>query len=155
MQHLFNNPRNHWQVEQAVISMLAGDVFDNRAVLRRLRLFRTIYALTALRMAPLALRGWLQRRRAGARRDRRRHPAGGESVSAVRMPGPVAARLRVDYVHADGGAALAAALARDDTLAVFGFGAAAPRQRRPALAARAARTGGRRRSWKSGAAAAR
>ena len=29
MQHLFNNPRNVWQVEQAVISMLAGDVFDN------------------------------------------------------------------------------------------------------------------------------
>jgi flavin-dependent dehydrogenase len=63
MKHLFNNPRNAWQVEQAVISMLAGDVFDNPAVLRRLRLFRVIYALTALQRAPSALRGWLQRRR--------------------------------------------------------------------------------------------
>ena len=63
MRHLFNNPRNVWQVEQAVISMLAGDVFDNRAVLRRLRVFRAIYALTAVSMAPSALRGWLRRRR--------------------------------------------------------------------------------------------
>jgi flavin-dependent dehydrogenase len=64
MQHLFNNPRNVWQVEQAVISMLAGDVFDNPAVLRRLRAFRLIYALTSLQLAPHAVRGWLRRRRA-------------------------------------------------------------------------------------------
>jgi len=64
MRHLFNHPRNLWQVEQAVISMLAGDVFDNPAVLRRLRLFRLIYALTALQLAPQALRGWWRRKRA-------------------------------------------------------------------------------------------
>ncbi len=63
MRHLFNHPRNIWQVEQAVISLLAGDVFDNRAVVRRLRLFRFIYAMTALSMAPKALQGWLRRRR--------------------------------------------------------------------------------------------
>jgi len=63
MRHLFNHPRNAWQVEQAVISMLAGDVFDNRKVLRRLRIFRAIYAITALQLAPQALRGWLLRRR--------------------------------------------------------------------------------------------
>ncbi|BCT92133.1 hydroxylase [Lysobacter helvus] len=63
MRHLFNNPRNVWQVEQAVISMLAGDVFDNRKVLRRLRIFRAIYAFTALQLAPEAMRGWLRRRR--------------------------------------------------------------------------------------------
>jgi flavin-dependent dehydrogenase len=63
MRHLFNNPRNVWQVEQAVISMLAGDVFDNAKVLRRLRVFRAIYAFTALQLAPSALRGWLRRRR--------------------------------------------------------------------------------------------
>lgn len=63
MQRLFAQPRNDFQIEQAVISMLAGDVFDNRAVLRRLRLFRLIYALTALQLAPRALRGWLRRRR--------------------------------------------------------------------------------------------
>ena len=50
MRQLFQSPRNVFQVEQAVISMLAGDVFDNRAALRRLRLFRVIYALTAFKM---------------------------------------------------------------------------------------------------------
>ena len=63
MRHLFNHPSNFYQVEQAVISMLAGDVFDHPAVLRRLRVFRAIYALTALRMAPAALHGWRRRRR--------------------------------------------------------------------------------------------
>lgn len=63
MRELFAHPRNVMQVEQAVVSMLAGDVFDARPVLRRLRVFRAIYALSALRMAPRALRGWLRRRR--------------------------------------------------------------------------------------------
>jgi flavin-dependent dehydrogenase len=63
MEHLFANPRNDWQLESAVISMLAGDVFDNRRVLRKLRLFRLVYAMTALQLAPAALRGWWTRRR--------------------------------------------------------------------------------------------
>jgi flavin-dependent dehydrogenase len=63
MRHLFAHPRNDWQMEQAVISMLAGDVFDNRRVLRRLWLFRLVYLVTALTMAPNALRGWMDRRR--------------------------------------------------------------------------------------------
>jgi flavin-dependent dehydrogenase len=48
MRELFAYPRNIWQIEQAVIAMLAGNVFDDRAVLRRLRAFRVIYAATAL-----------------------------------------------------------------------------------------------------------
>jgi flavin-dependent dehydrogenase len=63
METLFAEPRNVLQLEQAVISMLAGDVFDNRAVRWRLRVFRVIYALTALQLAPRALRGWWRRRR--------------------------------------------------------------------------------------------
>ncbi len=63
MQRLFAKPRNDFQIEQAVISMLAGDVFDNRPVLRRLRLFRLIYALNALQLAPRAFMGWWRRRR--------------------------------------------------------------------------------------------
>ena len=31
MKHLFANPRNYMQIEQAVVSMLAGDVFDSPA----------------------------------------------------------------------------------------------------------------------------
>jgi flavin-dependent dehydrogenase len=59
MQHLFRNPRNFLRVEQGVISMLAGDVFDSRRVRWRLHVFRTIYALCAL----LFLRRWHAERR--------------------------------------------------------------------------------------------
>ena len=63
MKALFARPRNVLKVEQAVISMLAGDVFDAPAVIWRLRLFRLIYAIKAVTMAPQALRGWWYRRR--------------------------------------------------------------------------------------------
>ena len=65
MQRLFATPRNDFQIEQAVISMLAGDVFDNRPVRLRLYLFRLLYLANALAIAPQALRGWRQRRRRG------------------------------------------------------------------------------------------
>lgn len=63
MKALFADPRNVMQVEQGVISMLAGDVFDNRLVLSKLRIFRTIYAIAAA----LNTRRWL-----ADLRDRRR-----------------------------------------------------------------------------------
>ncbi len=44
MQQMFREPRNIWQLEQGVISMLAGDLFDSRKVLLRLRLFKLVYA---------------------------------------------------------------------------------------------------------------
>jgi flavin-dependent dehydrogenase len=43
MSNLMSNPRNALQVVQAVISMLAGDVYGNRKVRRRLTVFKTIY----------------------------------------------------------------------------------------------------------------
>ena len=49
MQQLFRAPRNTLQLEQAVISMLAGDLFDTPQVLWRLKLFKLVYALNALR----------------------------------------------------------------------------------------------------------
>lgn len=63
MRHLFAHPSNRFQIEQAVISMLAGDVFDNPSVHRRLRLFRLVYALKAASMAPASLAAWWRRRR--------------------------------------------------------------------------------------------
>jgi flavin-dependent dehydrogenase len=48
MRKLFANPRNHWGIEQAMISMLAGDIFRHNGVLWRLRVFKLIYWLTAL-----------------------------------------------------------------------------------------------------------
>ena len=49
MRNLFKRPRNFVQVEQAVISMLSGDVFANRSVQLRLALFRIIYGVSWLR----------------------------------------------------------------------------------------------------------
>ena len=54
MKALFADPRNVMQVEQGVISMLAGDVFDNKRVLSKLRIFKTIYAIASL----INLRRW-------------------------------------------------------------------------------------------------
>jgi flavin-dependent dehydrogenase len=49
MGRIFRQPRNIWQIEQGVISMLAGDLFDSPKVVRRLRAFKFVYAMTALR----------------------------------------------------------------------------------------------------------
>jgi flavin-dependent dehydrogenase len=49
MGRIFRQPRNVWQIEQGVISMLAGDLFDSPKVVRRLQAFKFIYAMTALR----------------------------------------------------------------------------------------------------------
>jgi len=48
MQHMFQHPHNFLRVEQGVISMLAGDLFDSRRVLWRLHVFRVLYASFAL-----------------------------------------------------------------------------------------------------------
>ncbi len=49
MQQMFRQPRNVWRLEQGVISMLAGDLFDTPLVLRKLRLFKLVYAISFLR----------------------------------------------------------------------------------------------------------
>lgn len=64
MRHLFGNPRNILQVERAVISMLAGDVFDSGPVSRRLLVFRVLYLGASLWSAPKVLREWWRRRAA-------------------------------------------------------------------------------------------
>jgi flavin-dependent dehydrogenase len=48
MNQLFRQPNNRWKLEQGVISMLAGDVFDTRQVLWRLQVFKVIYAFLGL-----------------------------------------------------------------------------------------------------------
>ena len=48
MRKLFADPRNDLQLEQAMISMLAGDVFRDNGVHWRLRVFKLIYFITAL-----------------------------------------------------------------------------------------------------------
>lgn len=48
MRNLFNEPHDLLGVERGVISMLAGDVYANPAVMRRLRIFKVIYAIAWL-----------------------------------------------------------------------------------------------------------
>jgi flavin-dependent dehydrogenase len=62
MKHLFMSPKNTWQIESAVISMLAGDIFNNKEVKFRLKIFHFIYYLHALRMFPGVLKSWWQRK---------------------------------------------------------------------------------------------
>ena len=54
-----SDPRNALQVVQAVISMLAGDVYSNRSVRQRLLVFKTIYNVSLM----LNWREWLADRR--------------------------------------------------------------------------------------------
>ncbi|WP_103074904.1 NAD(P)/FAD-dependent oxidoreductase [Solilutibacter silvestris] len=63
MKHLFANRRDLFGVERAIVSMLSGDVFDAKPILRRLRIFRVIYALTTLGMSGRAFAAWRNRRR--------------------------------------------------------------------------------------------
>jgi flavin-dependent dehydrogenase len=49
MRELFRHPSNRWQLEQSVISMLAGDLFDTPRVRWRLALFKLVYAFCCLR----------------------------------------------------------------------------------------------------------
>jgi flavin-dependent dehydrogenase len=61
---LFANPRNVMGVENAMIEMLSGHVFDARATLRRLRVFKLLYYIVSLTMWRDTLRHFREERRA-------------------------------------------------------------------------------------------
>ena len=48
IEQMFRSPRNIFKLEQGVISMLAGDLFDTPSVLWRLKLFKLFYAAVGL-----------------------------------------------------------------------------------------------------------
>jgi len=62
MRKLFGNPRNDLQLEQAMISMLAGDVYRDNGVHWRLTAFKLIYFLTALGEIKAQVRSYFFRR---------------------------------------------------------------------------------------------
>jgi flavin-dependent dehydrogenase len=45
---LFMGPRNIMRVEEAMLSLLAGDIFDNQAVLMRLNVFKGLYYMKTM-----------------------------------------------------------------------------------------------------------
>jgi flavin-dependent dehydrogenase len=59
MGEMFREPHNIWQIEQGVISMLAGDVFDSLKVWSRIKAFQLVYTISAL----FNWRNWRSERR--------------------------------------------------------------------------------------------
>lgn len=63
MRNLFMNPRNIFRVKEAILSMLAGDIFEETPIWSSLRAFKIIYYLSAAFDARNSLRAWRSRRR--------------------------------------------------------------------------------------------
>ncbi len=62
MRDLFMQPRNFFRVKDALISMLAGDIYGNTPIWPSLRLFKLIYYLSSLRQLPRTARAWRRRK---------------------------------------------------------------------------------------------
>lgn len=60
---IFMEPRNIWRMQEALLSILAGDVFRNTPVWPRLMGFKFIYYAHCVSIWPQAFKTWLWRRR--------------------------------------------------------------------------------------------
>ncbi len=63
MRWIFLNPRNVFRLEEAVVSMLAGDVFDSPDVQKRFKMMRALYGVRVLAELPGSIKNALERRR--------------------------------------------------------------------------------------------
>ena len=60
---LFQAPNNRWRIQEAIISLLSGDVYGNTPIHRPLLLFKVIYYLTSLGSLPKSWSAYLRRKR--------------------------------------------------------------------------------------------
>ncbi|GAB2877986.1 NAD(P)/FAD-dependent oxidoreductase [Uliginosibacterium flavum] len=60
---IFMQPQNVWRMQEAVVSILAGDIFRNTPVGPRLLGFKFIYYCSCLTLLPQAIKTWAWRRR--------------------------------------------------------------------------------------------
>lgn len=60
---IFMQPRNLWRMQEAMLSILAGDIFRNTPVGPRFIGFKFIYYCSCLSIFPQAIKTWLWRRR--------------------------------------------------------------------------------------------
>ena len=63
IRELFMHPRNFLRTKEAVLGLLAGDIFGRTPLWFGLFCFKAVYYLTSLVMLPRALRAWRMRRR--------------------------------------------------------------------------------------------
>jgi flavin-dependent dehydrogenase len=64
LRDLFMAPRNVWRVQEAVVSLLAGDVFGGTPVRSRLAFYKLIYYVKSFLVARKSLAAWKKRRSA-------------------------------------------------------------------------------------------
>lgn len=62
MRDIFMGPRNIFRVKEALLSVLAGDIFGSTPIWRPLRIFKVIYYLSFLGSLRQSIRGWRNRR---------------------------------------------------------------------------------------------
>lgn len=63
MRDFFMYPRNDWRVKEALLSLLAGDIFGSTPIWRSLRILKTIYYLVSIANFGRTFRAWRARRR--------------------------------------------------------------------------------------------
>jgi hypothetical protein len=63
MRNLFMGPRNPLRMKEALLSLLAGDIFGDTPIWTSLRAFKGVYYIAALFDARNTLRAWRARRR--------------------------------------------------------------------------------------------
>ena len=62
IRELFMHPRNFLRTQEAVLGLLAGDIFGRTPLWQGLRAFKAIYYITSLFMLPRAFKAWRMRR---------------------------------------------------------------------------------------------
>jgi flavin-dependent dehydrogenase len=62
LRHLFLNPSNRFQLQAALLSVLAGDIFRGTPVGFRVLVFKAVYYLFSLFSLKTAFKAWLRRR---------------------------------------------------------------------------------------------
>ena len=63
IRNIFMNPRNVWRMQEALLSILAGDLFRSTPVWPRMLAFKFIYYAHCLSILPQAFKTWAWRRR--------------------------------------------------------------------------------------------
>lgn len=64
MRDLFMRPSNRFRAKEALLSVLAGDIFGDTPIWKSLRAFKLVYYIHVWSHAPRSLRAWFGRRRA-------------------------------------------------------------------------------------------